>query len=89
MKNFYPRKFRKKPVVVEAIQYKQGLNSGEILSFATGWAQLNNHQLSIATAEGIMAVAHNDWVIKGVKGEFYPCDPAVFELTYEEVTDDE
>lgn len=82
------KKFRKKPVVVEAIQYKQGLNSGDILAFASGWAQLNGHQLSIATAEGIMSVAHNDWVIRGVKGEFYPCDPMVFDMTYEEVADE-
>jgi hypothetical protein len=39
----------------------------------------------IATLEGDMMVSENDWVIKGVKGELYPCKPDIFEMTYEPV----
>ena len=45
-------------------------------------------QLYIVTLEGMHKVEWNDWIIQGVKGEIYPCKPDIFELTYEEVTDD-
>ena len=41
--------------------------------------------LDIPTLEGLMHADENDWIIKGVKGEFYPCKPDIFEATYEEV----
>jgi hypothetical protein len=39
--------------------------------------------MGLVTLEGILTVSEGDWIIKGVKGEFYPCKPDVFELTYE------
>lgn len=79
-------KFRKKPVVIEAVQYKTGLNAGEVLEFADGSAFMAaSHEVYIETKEGRMHISHNDWVIKGVQGEFYPCKPDIFEATYEPV----
>ncbi len=43
------------------------------------------NELKIATLEGEMNVSVGDWVIKGIKGEFYPCKPDIFEKTYERV----
>jgi hypothetical protein len=76
-------KFRKKPVVIEAIQWT-GTNMGEIGEFMDGihWA-MSGGNLVIPTLEGDMAVSLNDWIIRGVKGEYYPCKPDVFEATYE------
>lgn len=84
------KNYRKKPVVIQAIQF-DGSNSGEILA-AIGNAQdatrmfesgSNDPILVIHTLEGSMTVSKNDWVIKGVKGEYYPCKPDIFEATYE------
>jgi hypothetical protein len=41
--------------------------------------------VDIVTLEGIMRATSSDWIIKGVKGEFYPCKPDIFEATYERV----
>jgi hypothetical protein len=41
--------------------------------------------MNIHTLEGNMIASVGDWIIKGVKGEFYPCKPDIFESTYEEV----
>ena len=41
--------------------------------------------MDIHTPEGVMSVSNGDWIIKGVKGEFYPCKPDIFEMTYEPV----
>lgn len=65
-------KFRKKPVVIEAVRWS-GQNFGEISAFA-GTGLLNNGGfISIQTLEGTMRASPGDWIIKGVKGEFYPC----------------
>lgn len=79
-------KYRKKPVVVEAIQYV-GSNKTEILKFIFSYVDPNTEAdpLTIQTLEGKMNVSINDWVIKGVNGEFYPCKPDIFEKTYEPV----
>lgn len=78
-------KFRKKPVEVEAIQYN-GDNAYEIINFTEKHAaKTMGESLTIKTLEGQMQCAVNDWVIKGVKGEFYPCKPDIFEATYEPV----
>ena len=83
------QKFVKKPVVVEAIQYN-GINSTEIESFVgaklpTVWLSVKDTQLIIPTLEGDMKVSKGDYIIKGIKGEFYPCKPDVFKSTYNEV----
>lgn len=82
-------KFRKKPVVIEAVQWKGGKdNLQEVESFAGKsffcW-HYNRDTVSIDTLEGTMSVKPGDWIIRGVKGEFYPCKPDIFNATYEVV----
>ena len=79
-------KFRKKPVVIEAVQFNH--NFDEIERFVGGDAEARGGKLLIATLEGPMWADHLDWIIQGVKGEFYPCKPDIFELTYEKVDDE-
>lgn len=74
-------KFRKKPVVIEAQQFKPGVLP---LPFTPEpVCCLNNGRWYIETLEGEMNLTEGDWVIRGVKGEFYPCKPDIFEATYE------
>lgn len=73
--------FRKKPVVIEAIQFRG--NFDELESFVGGDANFTNGELVIATLEGALHASDGDWIIKGVKGEFYPCKPDIFAATYE------
>lgn len=78
-------KFRKKPVVIEAVQFTGTKeNLAEIVKFcpAIGWVA---GSLFIKTLEGTHRADIGDWIIKGVKGEFYPCKPIIFALTYEAV----
>jgi len=81
-------KFRKKPVVIEAIQYN-GRNMIEITKFIGTAREVSEdfmtEQIAIRTLEGIMKVDVGDWVIKGVKGEFYPVKDDIFRATYEKV----
>ena len=86
--------YRKKPVVIEAIQY-DGTNANEIIEFCNGYATIchpnpftyvdgsREEHITINTLEGHMKVSAGDFVIKGVSGEFYPCKPDIFEKTYE------
>ena len=80
------QKFVKKPVVIEAIQY-DGANITEIETFVRGklptimTSDLGT-QLVISTLEGDMKVTKGDYVIKGIKGEFYPCKPDIFKQSY-------
>ena len=76
-------KFRKKPITIEAIQWT-GDNIEEIGEFLAGvhWATAGRNPV-IPTREGDMTVSPNDWIIKGVAGEFYPCKPDIFEATYD------
>lgn len=79
-------KYRKKPVVVEAIQWT-GCNISDICKF-TGRdisCLLVSGELHIETLEGTHHASIGDYIIKGLKGEFYPCKPDVFVQTYEEV----
>lgn len=84
-------KFRKKPVEIEAIQLPT-TDEAELYAPFTDWC--NEHGLDcvfsrpeggvlIPTREGQMRADLGDWIIRGVKGEFYPCKPDIFELTYE------
>jgi len=82
-------RYRKKPVVIEAMKFT-GLNNWEILGFlgvsSKSEAFLNlgaPNGLYIPTLEGNLLATPGDWIIKGVKGEFYPCKPDVFEMSYE------
>ena len=85
------QKFVKKPVVIEACQF-DGANITEIENFVgkklpTVISSNEDTQLVIPTLEGDMKVSKGAYVIKGIKGEFYPCKPDVFEKTYDVVED--
>jgi hypothetical protein len=78
-------KFRKKPLVIEAVQFIG--NDAECLAFCPIAREPvdNKDNLIIPTLEGEMRVSFGDWIIKGVNGEFYPCKPDIFEKTYDKV----
>ena len=79
------KKYRKKPVVIEAIQYN-GDNYNEISNFTGNKSLLGlkqSNEIIINTLEGNMIASVGDYIIKGIKGEFYPCKPDIFEQTYE------
>ena len=76
-------KYRKKPVVIEAIQW-DGYNLGELQNFV-GSALEYDGKLIIHTLEGDHEAKVGDYIIKGVQGEFYPCKPEIFAKTYEAV----
>jgi len=87
--------YRKKPVVIEAIQFHQegdhpevvvalkDESTGAILGFSAPFSQETRAVFAIKTLEGWHEVMPGDWIICGLKGEFYPCKPDVFEATYE------
>lgn len=97
-------KYRKKPVVIEAMQFDgtivsasavaQWANSypspdhldGPWFAYLTRFDdQVNAHKATIRTLAGTFIVSKGDYIIKGVKGEFYPCKPDIFEATYDMV----
>ena len=86
--------YRKKPVVIEAIQW-DGTNSGEIAKFMSTPIRTKTSpeegnpsgKITIETLEGDMTASVGDFIIKGVQGEFYPCKPDIFEKTYELIWD--
>ena len=103
-----PTKHRKKPVVIEAMQFigspsetievyywveRNTLGSFEPMAVIEGRVRCpatgvsidpRDGRMMIATLEGFQHVNYGDWVLRGVKGEFYPCKPDIFELTYEQ-----
>lgn len=76
-------RFRKKPVIIEAVQYDGTLLSVEALDGLECSQTLTSDTIQIETLEGTMTANPGDWIIRGVKGEFYPCKPDIFEATYE------
>ena len=83
--------YRKKPVEIRAIHWT-GSNTKDVLDFCskakTVRVFVEIKGLEIPTLEGIMRANPNDYIIEGVHGEFYPCKPDIFLLTYEEVEDE-
>lgn len=77
-------KFKKKPVIIEAVQFT-GDNWKEIIDFIKEPYQafVEEHYLVIPTLEGNHRADKGDWIIRGVKGEYYPCKPDIFKQTYE------
>lgn len=74
--------YRKKPVVIEAQRYtRNGLEAENVAKWCGG--QQTDDGCEITTLEGTMLADYGDWIIKGVKGEFYPCKPDIFDATYE------
>ena len=84
-------KFRKKPVVIDAVQFTddefettQAIN--ELLDpLRVSYRNPKQPVIIIDTLEGEMTARIGDWIIKGVNGECYPCKPDIFEKTYEKV----
>lgn len=83
--------YRKKPVVIEAIQYDGTEKSlVEIVKCfnsikASVSSDIQDDQFIIETLEGSHIASPGDYIIKGVKNEFYPCKPDIFKMTYEKV----
>lgn len=78
------KQFRKRPLVVEAVRW-DGSNENEIQAFMGGYLKrVIEDMLFIGTLEGIMCASVGDYIIKGVKGEFYSCKPDIFAETYED-----
>ena len=73
----------KKPVVIEAVQWT-GDNHQEVAKFIGIPYPLNDGNPVIQTLEGDMTASKDDWIIRGVKGELYPCKPDIFEASYQE-----
>lgn len=83
-------KFRKRPIVIEAIQWT-GYNFDEISRFTQYAAHSPSFEMdtvTIPTLEGDMVAHEDDWIIKGVEGEFYPCKPGIFAKTYEAIEEE-
>lgn len=88
--------YRKKPVVIEAVQWT-GNNLIEVIKHIGQHVSATHFKwdeyedlvardgLKIFTLEGTMMASIGDWIIKGVQGEFYPCKPDIFAATYEVV----
>ena len=87
-------KYRKKPVVIEAVQLRWD-TWNEMCDFA-GVGKMSDGKpegcmdelkigLDLPTLEGVQHASENDWIIKGVKGELYPSKPDIFEMTYDPV----
>jgi hypothetical protein len=87
-------KYRKKPVVIEAIQVTKEMrnNFGPFPEWAvphlvgSRTEKIHNSEtVGVKTLEGVMNVSDGDWLIQGVKGEVYPCKPDIFAATYDPV----
>ena len=85
------QKYRKKPVVIEAVQFKSG-ECGKQISDIQKFVGTENmdydpekNKFFIETPEGRLHISEGDYIIKGVEGEFYPCKPDIFHQTYEKV----
>lgn len=85
-------KYRKNPVVIEAFQYDGDFKKQDGDFYIPDWAEKAYEQdilifrgadLFVKTLEGEMLVGLDDYIIKGVQGELYPCKPDIFEATYE------
>lgn len=88
--------FRKKPVEIEAWQVPPSCNDDNIQQHGKLVAEIkiaapdadwtvanNNGEIDIHTLEGTMRASNGDWIIRGVKGELYPCKPDIFAATYD------
>ena len=85
-------KFRKKPVIIEAQELTKD-NAEDLAKWCGAKGFWTNHSnndevfINIETLEGTITAKEGDFIVKGIKGEFYPCKPDIFEKTYEAVND--
>lgn len=82
-------KFRKRPVVIEAMQFTDETKN-QCFNFVTcnhapDFDENGRPTLRIQTLEGVMTASLGDWIVRGVQGEFYPVKPDIFDATYEAV----
>jgi hypothetical protein len=87
--------FRKRPIVIEAFKWTGDVNQTEdpvwiCDAIRAGTVTFKNEGsplvcLLVKTLEGTMRAEPGDWIIRGIKGEIYPCKPDIFEATYEQV----
>ncbi len=77
--------FRKKPVVIEAVRFRSGEQPHDLADdvIAGKIRYPEDGTMLIETLEGVMCAQPGDWIIRGVKGELYPCKPDIFAATYE------
>lgn len=82
--------FRKKPVVIEAFAWTGDQDQTEdplwiisAINACSVWFDEVSGTMKISTLEGVMTAQRGDWIIRGVKGEIYPCKPDIFAATYE------
>lgn len=81
-------KFRKKLIIIEAIQYLRDENITEVQEFVGSDLiyDSENNEYKVLTLEGYSYLLNKfDWIIKGINGEFYPCKPDIFKKTYDKV----
>lgn len=76
-------KYRKKPVIIDAVLFDGTLVSVENFPGFTCSQDFGSKTIQIETLEGVMTASPGDYIIKGIKGEFYPVKPDIFEATYE------
>lgn len=84
-------KYRKKPVVVEAMQTDGTTETADLIrEWSNGrlrdhWIGDGSHEVAfyVDTLEGRTIASPRDWIILGLKGEYYPCRPDIFEATYD------
>lgn len=83
------KKYRKKPVIVEAIQW-DGKNVKEIFLFCDAYMIGDNmYMKDVQNNDQDFRLDLNDYIICGVNGEYYPCKPDIFKNTYEEVKNEQ
>ncbi len=91
-------KYRKKPVIIDAFQYKSD-EFPQWFNDMDGWEEVMLYigdeydsgvdVIEIDTLEGKMKAYPSDFIIRGLKGELYPCKPDIFQMTYESLEDSE
>lgn len=87
-------KFRKKPVIIDAVQYDGNFRCldvfalSEVSHFIVSKDENGKQCIKIPTLEGEMIASVGDYIIRGIKGEYYPCKPDIFEATYEEIEEE-
>jgi predicted KAP-like P-loop ATPase len=76
--------YRKKPIVIEAVQFN-GSNHHQLADWSGEAVRLTESldKLEIVTLEGTMTASLGDYIVKGIKGEFYPCKPDIFEANHD------